>query len=206
MIEINRRTRETEIRLALGFGPDAVTRIDTHTRFLDHMLETLARYGRFGLVVEARGDLRHHLVEDVAIAFGQAVRQAAAVPVARYGDRTVPMDEALVNVCIDLGGRAYYEGPLPSSYYEHWMMSFAANAAATLHVRAIRGRDRHHIVEAAFKALGMALRDALLPEVDVFSTKGAVLLGARDAARAHEAGAGNAPGRAGDAPIPEERR
>jgi imidazoleglycerol-phosphate dehydratase len=176
MIQLTRRTRETVIHLGLDLVPGAATRIATGTRFLDHMLETLARYGGFGLVVDATGDLRHHLVEDVAIAFGEAVREAAAGPVARYGDRIVPMDDALAHVSLDLGGRAYYQGPLPSSYYEHWMQSFALNAAATLHVRVLRGRDRHHIVEAAFKALGFALRAALTPEAAVMSTKGAVEL------------------------------
>jgi imidazoleglycerol-phosphate dehydratase len=88
------------------------------------------------------------------------------------------MDEALVHCALDLGGRPFYEGDLPSVRYEHWMRSFADNARATLHIRVLRGRDRHHIVEAAFKALGFALRDALVrgSESDVFSTKGAVSL------------------------------
>ena len=173
MIEIVRTTRETNIRL--GFDPaGADVCVATGSRFLDHMLETLARYAGAGLVVEARGDLRHHLVEDVAIAFGQAVYAASRTPVARYGDRTVPMDDALVHVCLDLGGRAWYRGPLPSGYYDHWMQSFAVHAAATLHVRVLRGTDRHHVVEAAFKALGFALRDALAPAPAVFSTKGPV--------------------------------
>ena len=176
MIEIIRKTSETDLTLRLRLGPDPVSRIATGVRFLDHMLETLARYGGFELDVQATGDLKHHLVEDVAIAFGQAVKQAPVVPIARYGDRVVPMDEALVHVSLDLGGRPYYQGPLPSSYYEHWMQSFAMNAAATLHVRVLRGRDRHHVVEAAFKALGLALREALLPAAGVFSTKGAVRL------------------------------
>lgn len=174
MIEIIRNTAETELRLSLRLGTDPVTRVTTGVRFLDHMLETLARYGGFELSVEATGDLRHHVIEDVGIAFGQAVRQLSETPRARYGDRTVPMDDALVHVSLDLGGRAYYRGPLPSSYYEHWMQSFAMNAAATLHVRAVRGRDRHHVVEAAFKALGLSLADALAPAPGVFSTKGDV--------------------------------
>ena len=176
MIEIVRRTSETELTLRLRTGADPVSRIATGVRFLDHMLETLARYGGFELVIEATGDLKHHLIEDVAIALGQAVKQLATTPIARYGDRVVPMDDALVHVSLDVGGRPYYEGPLPSSYYEHWMQSFAMNAAATLHVRVLRGKDRHHVVEAAFKALGVALRDALAPASGVFSTKGAVRL------------------------------
>jgi imidazoleglycerol-phosphate dehydratase len=84
------------------------------------------------------------------------------------------MDDALVHACIDLGGRPFYRGPLPSTLYDHWMRSFADNARATLHLRVLRGRDRHHIVEAAFKALGFAVRDALMTSGSVVSTKGAV--------------------------------
>ena len=86
------------------------------------------------------------------------------------------MDEALVQVTIDAGGRPYYQGPLPSSLYEHWMRSFADNAKMTLHVRVLRGTDRHHIVEAAFKGLGFAIRQALVETDAVFSTKGSVTL------------------------------
>jgi imidazoleglycerol-phosphate dehydratase len=84
------------------------------------------------------------------------------------------MDEALVQVVIDTGGRPFYEGPLPSSLYDHWMRSFADNAKIAIHLRALRGKDRHHIVEAGFKALGLALRDALREGDTVFSTKGEV--------------------------------
>jgi len=90
----------------------------------------------------------------------------------------VPMDEALVQVSIDAGGRPYYQGPLPSSLYEHWMRSFADNAKITLHIQVLRGTDRHHIVEAAFKALGFAIRQALVETDAVFSTKGGVTLDA----------------------------
>jgi imidazoleglycerol-phosphate dehydratase len=89
------------------------------------------------------------------------------------------MDEALVQVVLDVGGRPYYRGPLPSSLYEHWMRSFADHAKCTLHVRVIRGTDRHHIVEAAFKGLGFALRQALVETGAVFSTKGSVKLEGR---------------------------
>ena len=85
------------------------------------------------------------------------------------------MDDAVVQCVLDLGGRAYYRGPLPSGLYEHWMRSFADHARATLHLRVIRGRDRHHVVEAAFKALGLALRQAMVETGAVFSTKGTVV-------------------------------
>ena len=86
------------------------------------------------------------------------------------------MDDALVHVSLDLGGRPYYRGPLPSALYDHWMRSFSDNAKATLHVRVLRGHDKHHVVEAAFKALGLAVRDALVESGAVFSTKGSVSL------------------------------
>jgi imidazoleglycerol-phosphate dehydratase len=128
------------------------------------------------LRVRATGDLRHHIVEDVAITLGEAVASLIVPSAARFGDRTVPMDDALVHVSLDLGGRPFYEGPLPSQLYDHWMRSFADNARATLHVRMLRGKDRHHVVEAAFKALGFALRDALAAGDELMSTKGAVRL------------------------------
>jgi imidazoleglycerol-phosphate dehydratase len=175
---ITRNTRETQIRVELrrARANEAALPIDTGEPFLDHMLVTLTRYSGLALGVTARGDLKHHLIEDVAIAIGAAVAAFAPATAARYGDRTIPMDEALVHVSLDIGGRPWYEGPLPSSLYDHWMRSFADNARATLHVRVIRGRDRHHIVEAAFKALGLALRDALAESGAVFSTKGSVAL------------------------------
>jgi imidazoleglycerol-phosphate dehydratase len=150
--------------------------VHTTEPFLDHMLTTLARYAGMELMIDATGDLRHHLIEDVGIAMGEAVRAYAPEKAARYGDRTIPMDDALVHVSLDLGGRAWYEGPLPLRLYDHWFQSFAVNARATLHVRVLRGHDRHHIVEAAFKALGLALRDALTEGGAVFSTKGSVQL------------------------------
>jgi imidazoleglycerol-phosphate dehydratase len=173
MNTIVRESRETTVRVRIT-DDAALTAIATTVPFLDHMLLTLARYMGRGLVVEARGDLTHHLVEDVAIAFGRALAAYAPAAAARYGDRTIPMDDALVHCAIDVGGRPYYRGPLPSSLYDHWMRSFADSAGATLHLRVIRGRDRHHVVEAAFKALGLALSEALRETDAVFSTKGAV--------------------------------
>ena len=172
MTVVVRESKETKIRIELG----AETRIATTEPFLDHMLVALSRYSGVNLDIEARGDLRHHLIEDVAIALGVAFGAFAPASSARYGERTIPMDDALVQVVIDLGGRVWYEGPLPSGIYDHFFRSFAENARATIHVRVLRGTDRHHIVEAAFKALGLALRDALITTEGVFSTKGAVKL------------------------------
>jgi imidazoleglycerol-phosphate dehydratase len=175
MSTVKRETRETRVRVTMERGTGEA-RVDTGEPFLDHMLTTLARYAGLDLAVSARGDLRHHLIEDVAIACGAALAGLVPERAARYGDRVVPMDDALVQVTLDIGGRPYYRGPLPSGLYDHWMRSFSDNARATLHVRVLRGADRHHIVEAAFKALGFALRQALRDEDAVFSTKGAVAL------------------------------
>ena len=174
MTVVTRRTRETRIRVEIAREGDSS--IATTVPFLDHMLVTLSRYSGIAMNVSAEGDLRHHVIEDTAISIGQAIAAFAPANCARYADRTIPMDDALVQCAIDIGGRAYYAGRLPSKLYEHWMRSFADNAGATLHLRVLRGRDRHHIVEAAFKSLGLCLRDALRVEAEVFSTKGAAAL------------------------------
>lgn len=175
MTSVRRTTNETTIDVELLADPSA-TRVSTTIPFLDHMLVTLSRYWGVGLRLDARGDLRHHIIEDTAIALGEALAAFRPERAARYGDRTVPMDDALVHCAIDIGGRAFYEGPLPSRMYDHWMRSFATHARTTLHLRVLRGTDRHHIVEAAFKALGLALRDAFVEGDAVFSTKGSVSL------------------------------
>lgn len=174
-VTLRRETRETQIRVTLSPGSGAAE-VDTGIAFLDHMLVTFARYSGLDLAVHARGDLPHHTIEDVAIVVGAAVARALPDTAARYGDRTIPMDDALVHVAVDLGGRPYYRGPLPASLYDHWMRSFADNARATVHVRVLRGRDRHHVVEAAFKALALCVRDAFVETGAVFSTKGAVAM------------------------------
>jgi imidazoleglycerol-phosphate dehydratase len=178
MSRIRRETRETRIDLTVRRtpkgDPSASPAISTGDVFLDHMLVTLARYAGIGLEVEATGDMRHHLVEDVAIALGQALRAEVPPLAERFGWALVPMDEALVQAAVDVGGRPYWVGRLPSALYEHFLQSLAVNLGATLHVKVIRGRDRHHVVEAAVKATGLALRQALREGDQVFSTKGAV--------------------------------
>lgn len=178
MTTLTRSTSETRVRVALRTGDaDAnATTITTTEPFLDHMLTTLARYGGLQLEIEAAGDLQHHLVEDVAITLGAALRRETPASCARYGDATVPMDDALVHAVLDVGGRFFYQGPLPSKLYDHFLRTFAENAGITLHVRVLRGNDRHHVVEAAIKAVGLALRQALEPHGAVFSTKGAVAM------------------------------
>jgi imidazoleglycerol-phosphate dehydratase len=175
MIVVTRSSNETQIRVSVAKGSGTAT-IQTGEPFLDHMLVALARYAQLDLDVQASGDLRHHLIEDVGITLGQAIAALTPAACARYGERTIPMDDALVQVVLDLGGRPYYRGRLPAGIYEHFLRSFTDNARATLHVRVLRGRDRHHVVEATFKALGFALRDALVTTDAVFSTKGGVQL------------------------------
>jgi imidazoleglycerol-phosphate dehydratase len=179
MKKVVRETKETRVVVhvapastgALG----ARVSIDTGQPFFDHMLTAFGKYAGISLIVEARGDLRHHLMEDVALTIGRAVRAITPESAARYGERTIPMDDALVQAVIDVGGRFYFEGELPNRLYTHVLRSFADALGATLHVRVIRGVDRHHILEAAFKATGLALRQALSDVGGgVFSTKGQV--------------------------------
>lgn len=179
MTIVVRESKETQIRCELTPGT-GIAQVSTGDVFLDHMLTAFARYAGIDVNIQATGDLRHHLIEDVAITLGQAVAAFAPAGCARYGERTVPMDDALVQVVLDIGGRPYYRGPIPSPLWDHFLRSFADNAKTTLHVRVLRGTDKHHIVEAAIKALGFALRDALRESGAVFSTKGAVTLDIRE--------------------------
>jgi imidazoleglycerol-phosphate dehydratase len=173
---MTRLLRETgETRVVVGVAPGTgVADVRVEERFLRHMLETLARYSGLDLEIEAEGDLEHHVVEDVAITLGAALRQTLPESCRRYAEATVPMDEALVQAVLDAGGRSYWQGPLPDAMYDHFFRSLAENARFTIHVRVLRGEERHHVVEAAFKALGLALRGAWAEGDTVFSTKGSV--------------------------------
>jgi imidazoleglycerol-phosphate dehydratase len=175
MSRIKRETRETRIDCAVRRGT-GVADVTVDDRFLAHMVETLARYASLDVTLEASGDLRHHLVEDVGITLGLAIADEIPEKATRYGWAVVPMDEALAEAAIDVGGRPYYVGRTPSKLYTHFLHSFATNLGATLHVRVVRGSDRHHMVEAAVKAVGLALRQALVEGTSVFSTKGSVSL------------------------------
>ncbi|MBI4539353.1 MAG: imidazoleglycerol-phosphate dehydratase [Gemmatimonadetes bacterium] len=189
MSDIERETGETRVQASVRPGAGKAE-VRVPDRFLAHMLETLARYSGLDMTVEADGDLRHHLVEDVAIALGLAMADEVPAFAARYGDATVPMDDALVHAAIDVGGRPYYRGRLLSRLYTHFLRSLACNLGATLHVRMLRGYDRHHVVEAAVKAVGLALRQALREGEAVFSTKGAVRIERRAREGAGRGGAG----------------
>jgi imidazoleglycerol-phosphate dehydratase len=176
MSRLQRQTGETRVIATVTRGGGA-NHIETSEPFLTHMVTTLARYAGLSIELSAAGDLRHHLVEDVAITLGLALADEVPASAARYGWALVPMDDALVQAAVDVGGRPWYEGRLPSNLYEHFLRSFATNLNATVHVRVLRGRDRHHVVEAAIKAVGLALRQALEEKTGgTFSTKGSVKL------------------------------
>jgi imidazoleglycerol-phosphate dehydratase len=175
MSKLMRETRETRIVCDVRRGRGAAS-VKVDDRFLAHMVETLARYASLDVTLEATGDLRHHLIEDVAITLGLALKDEIPEGAARYGWAGVPMDEALAEAAVDVGGRPYYVGRTPSRLYTHFLHSFATNLGATLHVRIVRGEDKHHMVEAAIKAVGLALRQALAEGDQVFSTKGSVVL------------------------------
>lgn len=187
---VERQTAETTVRLALELdAPDPTYRNATGVGFLDHMLDLFARHGRFGLTVEAEGDLHvddHHTVEDVGICLGRAFAEALGdkAYVTRYGEATVPMDEALARAVVDLSGRPWAEvdlglrrerlGTLATENIDHVLRSFATAARLCLHVDLLRGRNDHHRAEAAFKATALALRAAVALDgtTTVPSTKG----------------------------------
>jgi len=173
---IRRATKETEIDVALRLEGRGKADVETGIGMLDHMLSQLGKHGGFDLMVRAQGDLEvdaHHTVEDLGLAVGQALNEALGnrAGVARMADRTVALDEALVQVVVDLSGRPYASigltfsgervGELPTAMVGHFLHSLAQEGRLTLHVRQMAGENDHHIMEAAFKALARALRDAV---------------------------------------------
>ncbi|MDR1634411.1 MAG: imidazoleglycerol-phosphate dehydratase HisB [Bifidobacteriaceae bacterium] len=193
---VKRETSESSVQVTLNLDGDGQSRIDTGVGFYDHMLTALARHSLIDLIVTAKGDLDvdvHHTVEDTAIVLGQALKQALGDKrgLARFGEATVPLDEALAQAVIDLSGRPYFvhsgepeglaftliAGHFTGSLAAHVFESLALNAGLTLHMRVLAGRDPHHIVEAQFKALARALRAAVEPDQRVSgvpSTKGSL--------------------------------
>ena len=186
-----RTTKETSIRISIDLDGTGRTSVSTGLPFYDHMLEQIGRHGGFDLTIEATGDLHidsHHTVEDVAIALGEAFRDAAGdkAGVRRFASGRFPLDEALVDIALDLSGRPFVvwevempevlplgNPPFDPQLAEHAITSFATAAAITLHVSLVRGRNVHHIIEAAFKGLARSLRDAVRVEGGgVPSTKG----------------------------------
>jgi len=173
---VTRQTHETNVEVFIDIDGSGESKINTGIGFLDHMLTLFAKHGLFTLEVEASGDLEvdcHHTVEDVGIVLGQSLAQAAGDKhgICRYGQFYVPMDEALVLVVIDFSGRPYLAfeadlghgrlGGFDVEMVEEFLRALAVNAGLTLHVRVIAGKNRHHIVEATFKALGRAIAESL---------------------------------------------
>lgn len=188
--EIERTTKETSVRVGLALDGQGKSDVATGVPFLDHMLDLFTKHGLFDLTVQATGDLeidQHHTVEDVGLTLGQAFRAALGDKkgIRRFGQSTVPLDESLVSVVVDLSGRPYlvYElepgrervGDFDTSLVHDFLLAFVNELKLNLHVDCIRGRNPHHMIEAAFKGLGRALDQAtqLDPRVTgVLSTKG----------------------------------
>ncbi|GHP10402.1 imidazoleglycerol-phosphate dehydratase [Pycnococcus provasolii] len=194
--EVKRATKETDIRVFVNIDGTGKCDVATGVGFLDHMLDQLAKHGMFDLEVSCKGDLwidDHHTTEDVAIALGQCFADALGnkAGIRRFGSFTAPLDEALIDVTLDLSGRPSFHldgwtatdvdriGDLSTQMVEHFLHSFATTAKATMHVRQLAGTNSHHIVEATFKAMARALRvateyDSRLGKDVVPSSKGTI--------------------------------
>ncbi|MBE0069697.1 imidazoleglycerol-phosphate dehydratase HisB [Thermoanaerobacterium thermosaccharolyticum] len=188
--EVNRKTAETEVYVKINIDGAGKSHINTGIGFLDHMLNLFSKHGLFDLQVEAKGDLyvdSHHTVEDIGITLGQAFLKALGdkKSIKRYGLAYVPMDEALIRTVVDISGRPYLYynlklkmqslGNFETETVEDFFRAFAYNSGITLHVEQLHGKNTHHIIEGAFKALGRCLDEAT--EIDdriegVPSTKG----------------------------------
>ena len=190
-VSVSRSTRETTISVSLDLDGSGQATIETGVGFYDHLIGSLAHHALFDVVIRAEGDLavdEHHTVEDVALVLGAAFAEALGerAGIRRFGEARVPMDEAVASAVLDIGGRPYAVielpfrgervGELPLQLVEHALEAFARTAGATLHVTGT-GRNDHHLAEAAFKALGRALRLACEPDprrTGVASTKGSL--------------------------------
>ncbi|APX72255.1 imidazoleglycerol-phosphate dehydratase HisB [Companilactobacillus allii] len=189
---IERKTKETQIKISLNLDDQSKVKIDTGIGFLNHMLNLFAKHGRFGLIVEAHGDLDvdpHHTTEDTGIVLGECFKEALGNKegIERYGTQFVPMDETLGQVSVDLSGRSYLVfdaeltnprlGGLDTETVEDFFQAVAFATEMNLHARILYGRNTHHKVESLFKAFGRAMREAVTinPEIKgVNSTKGVI--------------------------------
>ncbi len=172
---VTRKSKETQLAATLDLDGKGRIKVSTGLPFLDHMLEQVARYGGFDLTFKGTGDVHvdpHHLAEDAGIVLGQALAQALGdrAGIARFASAYAPLDESLARVVVDLGRRPYLSynvplrgriGTLESEVLEEFWRALSIHLGATVHVDVIRGRNRHHIAEATFKALGLALREAV---------------------------------------------
>src|SRR4030043_675026 len=189
--KVDRRTKETDIKIMLNLDGEGKYTMDTSIPLLDHMLSLMCKHGLFDLKIKAKGDIDvdyHHTVEDIGIVLGKAIKQALVdmKGISRFGQASVPMDEALASVTLDISGRPYlvYKVEFPKKskiknfdpdLIEDFLQAFVSNSSITLHVESLYGRNTHHIIEAIFKALGRALKQAVTidPRVKgVPSTKG----------------------------------
>ncbi|MEM0358966.1 MAG: imidazoleglycerol-phosphate dehydratase HisB [Candidatus Hadarchaeales archaeon] len=169
---LGRKTEETEVTVYLDLDGKGRAEVETGIKFLDHLLSHLAKHSGFDLRVKARGDMEHHVAEDVMIVLGQCLEKALGKKegIRRMGDAIVPMDETLVMVSVDLSGRGYSSvemklrskkvEDLDADLLEHLLQTLAQNGKFNLHVKVLRGRNDHHKAEAVFKALGLALGEA----------------------------------------------
>ena len=188
---IDRKTAETDISLTLALDGKGKSDIQTGVGFLDHMLTLFASHGRFDLTVRCQGDTNvddHHTVEDLGIALGKAFKEALGGKegVCRYGDITLPMDEALILAAVDISGRAFLAyglevkrrkvGTFDTELVEEFFRAFVGNAGLTLHLQQLAGKNTHHIIEGAFKAAARCLRKAVAVDArfaaEIPSTKG----------------------------------
>ena len=179
---VERTTKESTVLVELALDGEGNVSVDTGVPFFDHMLSQLGKHGGFDLTAHTRGDLEvdaHHTVEDTSIALGQALREALGdkAGIRRFGDALVPLDETLVQAAVDLSGRPYVVhtepeiveliGTYDSTLTRHIWESLTASAQICLHVRVLSGRNAHHVVEAQFKAVARALRDAVAQDARV---------------------------------------
>lgn len=188
--EITRKTKETDINLRLNVDGRGQTQVATGVGFMDHMLTLFAVHGFFDLAITARGDTQvddHHTVEDLGICLGQALKKGMGdlAGMSRYGFSYVPMDEALVRVCVDFANRPFLHynvtladqkvGSFDTSLTKEFLRALVLHSGATLHVDLLHGENTHHIIEAVFKALGRAVSNAVMPDSRVrgpLSSKG----------------------------------
>jgi imidazoleglycerol-phosphate dehydratase len=187
---VSRTTTETQIDITLSLDGEGSYTINTGVPFFNHLLELFAKHGRFDLTIHAEGDIEvdfHHLVEDTGIVLGEAFKKALGEKggISRFASRCIPMDESLVQVCVDLSGRPYLHYGVElaepvivhfnAQLIEEFFRAFVNSSGITLHIDCIRGKNAHHVVEAAFKGFGRVLYDAsevLFSASEIPSTKG----------------------------------
>ena len=188
--DIERKTKETEIEIGLSLEGKGTSSISTGDGFLDHMLDLFSRFSGIDVTLKARGDLHvdsHHLVEDAGICLGQALKKAMGDKkgIRRFGFASMPMDETLVNTSLDISGRPFLvfnvtfvkgrEGSFDTEDAREFLRALATHSGITLHVNLVYGENLHHVNEAIFKSLGLALREALRIEGSALpSTKGVI--------------------------------